>query len=344
MVVTAKELSEILDGEIVGDPTVKVHSPSKIEEGTKGTISFLANPKYEPYAYTTEASILLVGKDFKPSKTIQATMIKVEDVYASIGSLLDKFGASAQKDYVQSSLAFVHANVNIHENTVIDAFTSIAEGVQIGEGSVIGTHVAIDKNVTIGKNCKLYPGVKIYANSIIGDNVIIHAGAVIGCDGFGYSKDEEGKYTKLNHVGNVIIEDDVEIGANATIDRATMGSTIIHKGAKLDNLVMVAHNVEIGDHTVMAALSGVAGSTKIGKRVVMGGQVGIIGHRTIADGVQIQGKSGVISNVKEEGKRLYGYPAIEYGEYLKAYAVMRQLPKMKAKLEALEKRLKDLEG
>jgi UDP-3-O-[3-hydroxymyristoyl] glucosamine N-acyltransferase len=342
MIVTAKELSELLNGEIVGDPAVVVHSPSKIEEGKKGTISFLANPKYEHFAYTTEASILLVGRNFVPSKTLNSTLIKVDDVYASIGNLLNKFGDSAQNEYEHSSLAFIHDETHIHENTAINAFACIAEGVEIGEGTVIHSHVTFDKNVKVGKNCIIYPGVKVYANTVIGDHVIVHAGAVIGCDGFGYSKDDEGKYTKLNHVGNVIIEDHVEIGANATIDRATMGSTVIKQGAKLDNLTQIAHNVEIGEHTVMAALSGIAGSTKIGKHVTMGGQVGVIGHRTIADGVMIQGKSGVISNVREKGKRLYGYPAIEYGEYLKAYALMRQLPKMKARIEELEKKLSDL--
>lgn len=342
MVVTAKELSDMLGGEIVGDPTVEVSSPSKIEEGKEGTISFLANPKYEHFAYTTNASILLVGRNFEPSKNISSTLIRVDDVYASIGNLLNKFSDSIQNEYEHSSLAFIKEGGNIHSDTTIEAFTCIAADVEIGEGSIIRSHVSIEKGVKIGKHCKIYPGVKIYANSVLGDNVIIHAGAVIGCDGFGYSKDENGQYTKLNHVGNVVIENDVEIGANATIDRATMGSTVIKKGAKLDNLTQIAHNVEIGEHTVMAALSGIAGSTKIGKHVTMGGQVGVIGHRKIADGVMIQGKSGVISNVREEGKRLYGYPAIEYSEYLKAYALMRQLPTMKARIEELEKKLKDL--
>ncbi len=342
MKATAQELAEILNGEIIGDPMITVHAPSKIEEGTIGTISFLANPKYEKFVYTTNASILLVGKDFIPKQDISSTLIKVDDVYASVGSLLNAFGASAQKEYEHSSLAFIDPSANVHKDTNIGPFACVGKEVQIGEGTHVSAHVTINENVTIGKDCMIYPGVTLYANTVIGNRCIIHAGAVIGSDGFGYSKDEEGVYTKINHVGNVMLEDDVEIGANAVVDRATMGSTIIKKGAKLDNLVQIAHNVEVGDHTVIAALSGIAGSAKIGKHVIMGGQVGVVGHREIADKVMIQGKSGVASNVTEVGKRLYGYPAIEYREYLKAYALMRQLPDLHQRIKELENQIKDL--
>lgn len=344
MLITAKELSEILNGEIVGDPSVKVHSPSKIEEGEEGTISFLANPKYEQYVYSTKASILLVDRNFQPSQAIESTLIKVDDVYACVGSLLNKFGSMESQANSHSSLAFVHEDTKIHQETSIDAFAKIAEGVSIGKGTKIHSHVSIEKGAEIGENCIIYSGVTIYAKTKIGNNCIIHAGAVLGSDGFGYSRDKEGKYTKIKHVGNVILEDDVEIGANTVVDRGTMGSTIVRRGVKLDNLIQVAHNVEIGEDTVIAAQTGIAGSTKIGKRVIMGGQVGIAGHRKIADEVQIQGQSGVISNVKQTGKKLNGYPAIEYTEYLKAYALMRKLPEMKKRIEELEQKLKDLEG
>ena len=341
MLITAKELSELLDGEIVGDPMVRVHSPSKIEEGTEGTISFLANPKYEPYVYSTKASILLVDRAFSPSQSVDSTLIKVDDVYASIGNLLNKFGEETKEEYEHSSLAFIDGSTEIHQETSIAAFVSIAKNVAIGKGTKIYAHVGIEQGASIGMNCIIYSGVKIYANSVIGDNCIIHSGAVIGSDGFGYSRSKEGKYTKINHVGNVILEDNVEIGANTVVDRGTMGSTIIRKGVKLDNLIQVAHNVEIGEDTVIAAQTGIAGSTKIGQRVVMGGQVGIAGPRKIANDVQIQGQSGVISNVREEGKRLNGYPAIEYTEYLRAYALMRTLPDMKKRIEELERLLKE---
>jgi len=341
MLITAKELSVLLDGEIVGDPSVEVHSPSKIEEGVEGTISFLANPKYESYVYSTKASILLVDRGFSPSQTIDSTLIKVDDVYASIGNLLNKFGESGDTEYQHSTLAFIHNNSKISEKTSIASFVHIAEDVEIAEGTKVYSHVGIEKGSKIGKNCIIYSGVKIYANTVIGDNCILHSGAVIGSDGFGYSKDKEGKYTKINHVGNVILENDVEIGANTVVDRGTMGSTIIRRGVKLDNLIQVAHNVEIGKDTVIAAQTGIAGSSKIGERVIMGGQVGIAGHRKIANDVQIQGQSGVISNVREEGKRLNGYPAIEYTEYLRAYALMRTLPEMKKRIEELERRLNE---
>ena len=343
MLISAKEISSFLDGEIVGDPDVQVHAPSKIEEGKEGTISFLANPKYEHYAYTTDASILLVSKIFEPTNTIKSTLIKVEDVYASIAKLLEKFGNSKSNTKSISSLAVIDKSASISHDVEIDAYTVVKAEVKIEAGTVIYPHVFIDEHVSIGTNCIIYPGVKIYAGTVIGNSCVIHAGTVIGCDGFGYSKSADGAYTKILHVGNVILEDHVEIGANTVIDRATMGSTIIRKGAKLDNLIQIAHNVEIGENTAMAAQSGIAGSTKIGKRVMIGGQAGIVGHRNIADDVQIQAQSGVISNVTEVGKRLYGYPAFEYSEYLKAYALMKNLPSMKAKIAELEAMIKEMQ-
>ena len=284
----------------------------------------------------------MVGREFEPTQDVDSTLIKVDDVYACIGNLLNKFGATAEQENEHSSLAFIDSNSTIHEESSIAPFAHIAKDVTIGKGAKIYSHVSIEKGVRIGLNCTIYAGVRIYANTIIGDNCILHAGAVIGSDGFGYSRDKAGKYTKISHVGNVVLEDDVEIGANTVVDRGTMGSTIIRKGVKLDNLIQVAHNVEIGEDTVIAAQTGIAGSSKIGKRVIMGGQVGIAGHRKIANDVQIQGQSGVISNVREEGKRLNGYPAIEYTEYLKAFALMRKLPEMKKRIEELEKQLNEI--
>lgn len=339
MLITANEISTFLGGEVVGDPEVQVHSPSKIEEGKEGTISFLANPKYEAYAYSTEASILLVEKSFVPTKSISSTLIKVDDVYASIGLLLDKFGKIDQEEFSISSLAVISNSAELASQVSVGEFSVIRDEVKIGENTIIHTHVNIGKNCTIGKNCILYPGVVLYPNCVIGSNCILHAGAVIGSDGFGYSKDDEGKYTKIQHVGNVILEDNVEVGCNTVIDRATMGSTIIRKGVKLDNLIQIAHNVELGENTALAAQVGIAGSTKLGKGVMVGGQVGIAGHKEIADFVQIQGKSGVISSIKEVGKRLFGYPALEYKEFLRAFASMKRLPALIERINAMEKEL-----
>lgn len=342
MLISAKEIASYLHGEVEGNPDVQVHAPSKIEEGEVGTISFLANPKYEHYAYTTNASILIVSQDFQPTESISSTLIKVPDVYASIAKLLEKFSDNKAQKYQIASSAIIESSADIHAEVSIDAYTVIKDYCKVGQRTLIYPHVFIDESVKIGKDCIIYAGVKIYPNTVIGDNCIIHAGSVIGCDGFGYSKDENGAYTKIKHVGNVILENDVEIGANVTIDRATMGSTIIKRGAKIDNLVQIAHNVEIGEDTAMAAQSGIAGSTKVGNRVIIGGQAGIVGHRKIADEVQIQAQSGVISNVKEVGKRLYGYPAIDYQSYLKAYAIMKNLPDLKKQVNELKDQINQL--
>ena len=342
MLISAKEIASYLNGEVEGNLDVQVHAPSKIEDGEEGTISFLANPKYEHYAYTTNASILIVSNEFEPTDDISSTLIKVPDVYASIAKLLEKFSDSKSQKFQISSFAFVEKSAELHPEVSVDAFAVIKEHCEIGQRTIIYPHVFIDQSVKIGKDCIIYAGAKIYSNTIIGDNCIIHAGSVIGCDGFGYSKDDQGAYTKIKHVGNVIIENDVEIGANVTIDRATMGSTIIRRGAKIDNLVQIAHNVEIGEDTAMAAQSGIAGSTKVGDRVIIGGQAGIVGHRKIADEVQIQAQSGVISNVKEVGKRLYGYPAIDYHSYLKAYAIMKNLPDLKQQVKELQDQINEL--
>ena len=337
MELTTSELAALLGGSVKGDTSLKLTSLSKLEEAEEGCLSFLANAKYEPMFYTSQASAILVNYDFIPRKEDSKTLIQVEDVYASLTKLMNIIeAAKGSKERSVSELAFVATETTLPKDIGIGAFSYIGN-VTLGNGVDIASHVFIGDNCQIGDHVKIYPGVKIYHDTIIGDNVIIHANAVIGSDGFGFSKDAQGKYIKINQLGNVRIEDDVEIGANTVIDRASLGSTIIHKGVKLDNLIQVAHNVEIGEHTVIAAQSGIAGSTKLGKNCMVGGQVGFVGHLKIADGAQIQAQSGVAGSVKNENAKLYGYPAIDYNTYLRAFAVMKTLPDMAKKLNALEK-------
>ncbi len=343
MQVTAAQLCQKLNGEIVGNPETMVQRPGKIEEAGPGEITFLANPKYEPFAYTTNASVILVSRDFTPKHPIKATMIRVDDVYAAITFLLNEFGGKIETVEGLSSHASVHPTAAIAENVSLGDFTVIDKNVKVGEGSILFPQVFIGKNAKVGKNCILYPGVKVQHDCVIGDNCIIHSNTVIGSDGFGFAPQEDGSYKKISQTGNVIIEDDVEIGANATIDRATMGSTIIRKGAKLDNLIMVAHNVEIGENTVVAAQAGFAGSSKIGKSCMIGGQAGFVGHIQISDGTKIQAQSGINKSIKKENTAWYGSPALPYNDYLKSYASFRRLPDMMKRLHELEKKLKDLE-
>ena len=295
MQISAKELGLLLNGIVEGDATVEVSGPSKIEEGKEGTISFLSNPKYEPYAYTTKASILLVSKEFKPDKPLNATLVRVDNVYASVAHLLEKFGGEIPTIKGISDDAFIHTEVKIGENASVGNFSVIKKGAVIGKNAVIYPQVFIDENVEIGDNVKLFPGVKIFHACKIGDNCTLHANVVIGSDGFGFAPQDDGSYTKIPQLGNVVLEDDVEIGANTVIDRATMGTTIIRKGAKLDNLIQIAHNVDVGESTVIAAQAGIAGSTKIGKNALIGGQAGIVGHVQIADGTRVQAQVALIN-------------------------------------------------
>jgi UDP-3-O-[3-hydroxymyristoyl] glucosamine N-acyltransferase len=342
MQLSARELAAFLGGVVEGDPEVKVSRPSKIEEGGVGTISFLGNLKYEPYAYTTSASILLVSKDFKPSAPVKATLIRVDDVYASVASLLEQFGQQATaREAVISDKACIDPGAKIGDAVSIAAFAVIEHGAVIGSSCTIMSHVVIDKDVQLGKKVKVYPGAKILAGSRIGDNCIIHSNVVIGSDGFGFAPQEDRTYKKVIHVGNVVLEDNVEIGANSTIDRATMGSTIIREGVKLDNLVQVGHNVEIGAHTVIAAQTGIAGSTKIGRNCRIGGQVGFVGHVQIADGTQIQAQSGIAGAVEVPNQALFGSPAIPYRDFIRSYAVFKKLPELYKQLTRLEKKLQN---
>ncbi len=340
MQIAAKEIAMMLGGSLEGDGEAVVSKPGKIEEGGAGTLTFLANPKYENFAYSTEAAALLVQKDFKPAMPVAAkALIRVDDVYDAVRKLLEKFDEARAIATGISEKAFVHHSAILAAGVSIGTFTVIEEGASVGAGTTIYPQVFIGKNAVVGKGCILYPGVKIYHDSVIGDHCILQSNVVIGSDGFGFAPQPDGSYKKIPQIGNVIVEDHVEIGANTTIDRATMGSTIIRRGVKLDNLIMVAHNVEIGEDTVVAAQAGFAGSAKIGKSCRIGGQSGFVGHITVADGTQVQAQSGVAAAVKEENTALYGSPAIPYNDYLRSYAVFKKLPDLYRKINELEKRI-----
>jgi UDP-3-O-[3-hydroxymyristoyl] glucosamine N-acyltransferase len=341
MQITAGELSKLLNGTIEGDANVKIHTVAKIEEGTTGALSFLANPKYESYIYETGSSAVLVNADFKPSQPVKTTLIRVENAYSSFTFLLEKFSNPNHQLKGIEAGSIISEKAKIGNDVYVGGLAYISEKVEVGDQSIIYPQVFIGIGSKIGKNCILYPGVKIYHDCVIGDNCIIHAGAVVGSDGFGFAPQADRSYKKIPQTGNVIIENDVEIGANTTIDRATMGSTIIRKGVKLDNLVQIAHNVEVGSHTVLASQSGIAGSGKVGNYVVLGGQTAISGHIEIADGNQIGGQSGVIASIKENDKKWFGTPAMEYKDSLRSLAIHRKLPELLKRIETLEKALKE---
>lgn len=340
MTFTAKQIADFLKGEIVGNPEAEVHNFSKIEEGKPGTITFLANSKYTHYIYDTQADIVLVNQDFTPEKPVNATLIKVPNAYAALASLMEMVNKNTPGKSGIESLSFVAETATLGENVYIGAFAYVGEKAQIGENSRIYPQTFVGENVVIGKNVIIYAGVKIYQDCVIGDNCILHSGCVIGADGFGFSK-ENGVYNKIPQLGNVIIENDVEIGANTTIDRAVMGSTVIRQGVKLDNLIQIAHNCEIGQHTAMAAQVGIAGSTKIEENCVLGGQVGIGGHITIGKNTQIGAQAGIISNTKE-GSEIIGSPAMPVRNFFKTSVVLPKLPDMYRQLNALEKEIADL--
>ncbi len=337
MQLSASQLAKLLNGTVEGDPNVFVGMPSPIEVGGEGTISFLGNPKYEPYVYTTSASILLVGNEFVPRQPVKATLIRVDNVYSSIALLTQQFGQGAKGTPVISGKADLHETANIGAGVNIGPFTVISAGARIGNQVWIHEQVFIGPNAEIGDHSVIFPGVRILKDCKIGKNCIIQANAVIGADGFGFAPQEDGSYRKIQHLGNVVLEDWVEIGANTTIDRATLGSTIIRKGVKLDNLIQVAHNVEIGENTVIAAQAGIAGSTKIGENCRIGGQAGFAGHLKIAPGTQVQAQSGLASNIETPGTALFGSPAIPYNDYIRAYAVFKKLPEIYRQIHQLQK-------
>lgn len=342
MIFNAAQLCELLQGELIGDGEMQIYGPSQIDKGLPGTVSFLANPKYEEYAYTTDSSLLIVSRDFVPKAPVQASMIRVDDVYKAMMFLVERFSKNGMPQPGISDFAAVPVDFVQSEDISIGAFTVVEKDVTLGSRTILYPHVFIGHGTQIGEEVKIYPGVKIYPNTIIGNRCIIHANAVVGCDGFGYRPDENGHYIKINHVGRVILEDDVEIGANSVIDRGTLSFTKISKGANIDNLVQIAHNVTVGEHTVIAAQAGIAGSSSVGSYARIGGQAGIAGHLQIADRVEIQAQSGVHTSKFPAGSRLFGYPAINYTDYLKAYAVFKQLPDFLKRIEELEKQLEAL--
>lgn len=334
---TAATIAGFLKGETEGNPNVKVNTVAKIEEGFEGALSFLANPKYEHYIYTTRSSVVLVNKDFIPTAKINATLIRVSNAYEAFASLLKLVDQSRPKKKGIHSTAVIEPSAKVGKDVFIGAYTYIGENCTIGDGTRIYPQVFIGDGTSLGKNCVINPGVKIYHECLIGNSCTIHAGTVIGSDGFGFAPQSESEFMKIPQVGNVVIEDNVEIGANVAIDRATMGSTIIRKGVKIDNLIQIGHNVEVGENTVMAGQTGIAGSTKIGKNCMFGGQVGIAGHLKIADGVKIGAQGGIPGDIKEENSVVLGSPAFDIRLFQRSSVIFRKLPELKTKIETLEK-------
>jgi UDP-3-O-[3-hydroxymyristoyl] glucosamine N-acyltransferase len=339
---TAQQIALLLNGTVEGDPLAAVDQLAKIEEAGAGSLSFLANPKYEQYLYSTNASIVIVNNDLVLSGAVKATLIRVENAYSSFSVLLETYNTIKLDKSGIEQPSFIHPSAQVGNNVYIGAFAYIGPGVKLGDNSKVYPNAYVADNVTIGKNCTLFSGVKVYFDCVIGDNVIIHSGAVIGSDGFGFAPNADGSYNKISQIGNVILEDNVEVGSNTTIDRATMGSTIIRKGVKLDNLVQIAHNVEIGSNTVIASQTGISGSTKVGENSVFAGQVGVAGHITIAKGTQAAGKTGITRSVEEEGKKWGGNPIMPYQDYMRSRIVLMRLPQLEKRIIELEKIIAEL--
>lgn len=338
---TAELIAGYLKGDIEGNPQEKVNDISRIEEGRKGTLAFLANPKYAKYLYTTEASIVLVNRSYKLEQEVNATLIRVDDAYQAFASLLNLYVSQLPKKLGIESNCFISESASVGEGCYVGAFAYIGENVKVGKNTRIYPQVYLGDNVVVGDNTTLYAGVKIYNDCKVGSNCIIHSGAVVGSDGFGFAPGG-GSYQKIPQIGNVIIEDDVEIGSNVSIDRATIGSTILHKGVKLDNLIQIAHNVEIGENTAMAAQVGIAGSAKIGKNCIVAAQAGVVGHINITDKVIIGAKSGVNHDITKEGEILLGAPADLIGNTKKSMILYKKLPEIYYRLIDLEKEIKKL--
>ncbi len=334
MILTAGVIAELIGGSVDGDPNVQVSTVSPIDKGSEGSLSFLANPKYTDHLYSTNASVVIVKDEFKQTGDVRPTLIRVPDPYSSFAILLEQY------DKMNCPKPGIHPSAVISESAIVGKDVSISAGViiedraQIGEGSVLQAHSHIGVDASLGKNCTLHSGAKVLHKCVVGHNCKLHAGVIVGSDGFGFAP-QDNEYSKIPQIGNVVLEDNVEVGANTTIDRATMGSTIIRKGVKLDNLIQVAHNVEIGEHTVIAAQTGIAGSTTIGKRCMIGGQVGIIGHITIGDNVKIAAQSGIGGNLKDN-VIVQGSPAFEVGSYRRSYVSFRKLPQI---LKSIEQKL-----
>ncbi|MCE2612082.1 UDP-3-O-(3-hydroxymyristoyl)glucosamine N-acyltransferase [Flavobacteriaceae bacterium D16] len=333
---TASQIAGILEGTVVGNPEIAVNKLAKIEEGEEGSLTFLANPKYTPYIYSTEASITIVNNDFEPEQELSTTLIKVEDAYKAFSKLLEYYNQVKNNKVGVESPVFISESAAYGTDFYLGAFSYLGNNVVLGDNVKIYPNVYVGDNVRIGDNVTVFAGAKIYSESIIGNHCVIHSGAIIGADGFGFTPNQNGEYSKVPQTGNVILEDHVDVGAGTTIDRATLGSTILRKGVKLDNQIQIAHNVEIGQNTAIAAQTGVAGSTKIGKNCLIGGQVGIVGHIVIGDRVKIQAQSGISRNVKDD-EVLQGSPALPYSDYNKSYVHFKNLPKLVNKIDEFEK-------
>lgn len=342
---TALKIAELVGGELEGDPTAVVRRPGKIEEGGEDALTFLANPRYASFAYEVPCAVVLLPRTFEAARPLAArAAVRVDDVYSAVAQLLEQFQAQVQGPEGCSPKASIHPGAEIGEGVRIGDFAVVEAGARIEQGVVLYPQVYVGRNVCIGAGSVLYPGVRIYHDCEIGRGCILHANVVVGGDGFGFAPLPDGSFRKIPQLGKVIVEDEVEIGANSTIDRATLGATRIRKGTKIDNLVMVAHNVEIGEHTAVAAQAGFAGSTRIGARCRIGGQAGFVGHIHVADGTQVQAQSGVAAPIEQPGTAVYGSPALPYRLYLKAYALFKKLPEMYAQLRGMERRLQELEN
>ena len=339
---TAAVIAEFLKGSVEGNPEATVSDISKIEEGKPGTLSFLANPKYEKYIYDTQSSIVIVNNDFQAQQDISATLVRVKNAYESFAALLRLYEQSKPRKSGISNMSSVAETASLGKDLYIGEYTVISESATIGDGVQLYPQVYVGDHVKIGEGTILHPGAKVYEGCEIGAYCVIHAGAILGADGFGFVPNKENNYEKVPQVGKVLVEDHVEIGANTTVDRATMGATILRKGVKLDNLIMIAHNVEVDENTVIAAQTGISGSTKVGKNCMFGGQVGLIGHINIASGVKIAAQSGITKDIKEEGIVIQGSPAFEFGPYQRSYLLFRNLPKIREQINELERKVAGL--
>ena len=339
---SVQQIADLIEGVVEGNKDAAVYSLSKIEEGKQGTLSFLSNPQYTSHIYKTQATAVIVSKDFIAEKNINTTLIRVDDAYQSFGKLLEIFNQFKTNYTGIDSSAYVDETAKFGDNVFVGAFAHIGKDTTIGKGTKIHPQCYIGDNVSIGDNCILHAGVRIFNDCIVGNKCTFQANSIIGSDGFGFAPNSDGEYHKLTQIGNVVVEDNVEIGANTTIDRATLGSSVIRKGVKLDNLIQIAHNVEIGENTVIAAQTGIAGSTKIGKNCMIGGQVGIVGHLIIADEVKIAAQSGISSSIKEKGAIIQGSPAFNIGDYKRSYVFFKKLPELYKRILKLEKELTSL--
>lgn len=338
---SASQIAAVIEGIVEGNPDVKISRLSKIEEGVPGSLSFLANPKYTSYIYTTKASVVIVSKDFSPDQPVHTTLIRVEDAYTAFARLLELYNQIKNEKKGISSLSFIAKSAVIGKDVYIGEFAYIGENVVVGDNTKIFPHVFLGDNVKVGINSLLYAGAIIYSDNVIGNDCTIHGGVVIGADGFGFAPQQDKNFKKVSQIGNVVIEDNVEIGSNTTIDRATLGSTIIRRGVKLDNLIQIAHNVEIGENSVIAAQTGISGSTKIGKNCMIAGQVGFVGHINIGDDVKVGAQSGIPGNLKD-GSIVMGSPAIDISTHRRALVHFKNFPEIIKRLDELERRINQM--